>query len=259
MSTFKTIASRDRTLAVEISGSGEAVIMLHGLGGTMNIWHAQAQELSKRFTVIRVDLAGSGRSSTPAHLSIGGWVDDLAAIMRFEGIARASIVAHSLGTLIAQHFAAEHPDCISRLALFAVNKAPPDERRQALRDRAAKVRQDGLRSIVDGVVSAGTAPSARADNPLLEPFIRELVLRQSAEGYALSCEAIANSVAADLSRIRCPTLLVAGVEDAISPPKLAESVAPALANAKLATIEKCGHWLPVERPRDVMQRLGEFL
>jgi pimeloyl-ACP methyl ester carboxylesterase len=249
----------DKKLAVEIEGSGEPVIMMHGLGGTTNVWGAQAKALAARFTSIRFDLEGSGRSPAVSSLSVQGWVQDLDALMRSLGIASARIVAHSLGTLIAQHFAAAHPERVSRLTLLGINRAPQDERRQALRDRAAKVRSEGLEAIVDNVVSAGTSQHARADNPLLEHFARELVLRQPAEGYARSCEAVAGSKTADISRIRCPVLLIAGDEDSVSPPKTSETVAPTLADAKLVVLEKCGHWMPIERPHEVTRALLAFL
>lgn len=256
---MKFIAIGDKKLAAEIDGVGEPVIMMHGLGGTTNVWGVQAKALAGKFKTIRFDLEGSGRSPAVSTLSVQGWVDDVSALMRSEGIASVRIVAHSLGTLIAQHFAAAHPERVSRLALLGINRAPPDERRQALRDRAAKVRSEGLEAIVDNVVSAGTSQDARADNPLLEPFARELVLRQPAEGYARSCEAVAASKTADISRITCPVLLIAGADDSISPLRISESVAPTLADAKLVVLEKCGHWIPIERPHEVTRALMAFL
>jgi 3-oxoadipate enol-lactonase len=256
---MKFIAIGDKRLAAEIDGTGEPVIMLHGLGGTTNVWGAQAKASATKFKTIRFDLEGSGRSPAVSTLSVQGWVDDLSGLMRSEGIASARIVAHSLGTLIAQHFAAAYPERVSRLALLGVNRAPPDERRQALRDRAAKVRSEGLEAIVDNVVSAGTSAQARADNPLIEPFARELVLRQPAEGYARSCEAVAASKTADISHIRCPVLLIAGEEDSVSPPKISEGLASTLSDAKLVVLEKCGHWMPIERPQEVARALLAFL
>lgn len=247
-----------KKLAVEVQGSGEAVILMHGLGGTANVWGAQIAELSRKFRTIRFDLEGSGRSPAASALSVQGWVDDLGALMRAEGVSRARIVAHSLGTLIAQHFAAQNPERVASLALLGINRAPPDERRQALRDRAAKVRQDGLEAIVDNVVAAGISAHSR-QIPLVEPFARELILRQPAEGYARSCEAVAESRPADLAGIACPVLLIAGDEDSVSPPSISQAVAPTLRDARVVILEKCGHWMPIERPAEVTQALMDFL
>ena len=92
------------------------------------------------------------------------------------------LVAHSLGTLIAQHFAARYPEQVVRLALLGINRAPVDARRQTLRSRAANVRAEGLEAIVDSVIEGGLSKETRRSNPLVEAFVRELLLRQSAEG-----------------------------------------------------------------------------
>jgi 3-oxoadipate enol-lactonase len=253
---MKTI--RNKKIAVEIAGSGEPLILIHGLGGTANVWGAQLPALAHKFKVIRYDLEGSGRSPAASSLSLARWVDDLEALMMAEGVAKARIVAHSLGTLIAQHFAAKHPERVDRLALLGVNRAPSDDRRQALRDRAQKVRAGGLETIVDSVMAGGLSPHAR-NNPLVEAFARELVLRQSPEGYARSCEAVAGAQPADLARISCPLLLLAGEDDTVSPPQISRSLAQSLPQAEVTVLRQCGHWLPIERPAEVTQRLLEFL
>ncbi|MTB73026.1 alpha/beta fold hydrolase [Arsenicicoccus sp. MKL-02] len=68
-------------LAVEISGSGPAVLMVHGLGGTSNFYQVQADALQDNHTVIRVDSAGAGRSELAADISIESHADDLAAVL----------------------------------------------------------------------------------------------------------------------------------------------------------------------------------
>lgn len=253
---MKTI--RNKKMAVEKQGSGEPVVVIHGLGGTTNVWGAQVDDLSRRFTVVHVDLEGSGRSPAASKLSVQSWVDDLVALADDEGLSTLRVVGHSLGTLIAQHFTAQNPSRVVRLALLGINRAPVDARRQALRDRAAKVREGGLEAIVDSVVSAGISRHA-LQNPLVAPFARELVLRQSPEGYARSCEAISEAVAADLSRIKCPVLLVAGEDDTVSPPSISQSVASELGGAKVVILKQCGHWMPIERPAEVNRALMDFL
>jgi pimeloyl-ACP methyl ester carboxylesterase len=253
------MAVRGKKLAVEKQGSGDAVVLLHGLGSTMNVWEPQVRALADRFTLVRLDLEGAGRSPFTGALSIEGWVEDLKAVLDELQIAKASFVGHSLGTLILQHFAVAYPQQIAKLVFIGVNRAPPEARRQAIRDRVAKVRAEGIDAIVETVVKGGLSPHTLAEKPEVVAFVRELLTRQSDEGYARSCEAMAAAVAADVSGVTAPLLLVAGRDDNVSPVANSEGLAADLRHAQLRILEQCGHWHPIEQPAAVSQALREFL
>ena len=250
---------RGKTLSVEKQGSGEPVVLLHGLGSTANVWEPQVRGLADRFTLLRFDLEGAGRSPATGALSIEGWVADLKALLDLEGIGKARLVGHSLGTLILQHFAVAHPQHVEKLVFIGVNRAPPEARRVAIRERVAKVRAEGLDGIVEAIVKGGLAPHTLAEKPEVVAFVRELLTRQSDEGYARSCEAMATAVAADAGAIKAPVLLVAGREDGISPPANSESLAADLADARVQVLEQCGHWHPIEQPAALNAALRDFL
>src|SRR3954465_6729319 len=72
---------RGKKLSVEKQGTGEPVVLLHGLGSSANVWEPQVRALADRFTLIRYDLEGAGRSPYAGELSIASHVEDLAAIM----------------------------------------------------------------------------------------------------------------------------------------------------------------------------------
>jgi|KBSMisStandDraft_5_1062788.scaffolds.fasta_scaffold25532_5 3-oxoadipate enol-lactonase len=250
---------RGKALSIEKQGQGEPVVLLHGLGSTANVWEPQVRALADRFTLVRYDLEGAGRSPHAGPLSIDGWVDDLAAILDLHGMTKARLVGHSLGTLILQHFAAKHPQRVEKLVFIGVNRAPPEARRQAIRERVAKVRAEGIDAIVEAIVKGGLAPHSFESKPEIVAFVREMLTRQPTEGYARSCEAMAAAVAADVSGIRAPVLLLAGRDDGISPVANSEGLAADLADARVQVIEQCGHWHPIEQPAAVSQALRAFL
>ena len=250
---------RGKTLSVEKHGQGEPVVLLHGLGSTANVWEPQVRALADRFTMVRYDLEGAGRSPYAGTLSIDGWVQDLKALLDKEQITKARLVGHSLGTLILQHFAVAYPARVEKLVFIGVNRAPPEARRQAIRERVAKVRADGIDAIVDAVVKGGVSPHTLAQKPEVVAFVRELLTRQPAEGYARCCEAMAAAVAADVDAIKAPVLFIAGRDDGVSPVANSEGLAADLPNAQLRILEQCGHWHPIEQPAAVSQALREFL
>ena len=118
---------------MESSGEGDVILMVHGLGGTSNVWGSQANALQKFFRVIRPDLEGSGRSPATGDLSIQGFVDYLVALLDAENIEAAHLMGHSMGTIICQHMAVQHQARVKSLVLLGPVHGLPDPARSAIR------------------------------------------------------------------------------------------------------------------------------
>ena len=248
-------------VAVEIDGQGEPLIMVHGLGGTSNVYQPQLATLAGRYRVVRLDLPGSGRSlqrSDSERVSIQSFVDSLAHIAKALGIARAHFAGHSLGTIVCFHLAVLHPKLVKSLALLGPLLAPPDSARQGIRDRAAKVRAEGMASVADAILNAATSSDTRSNRPVVAAMVREILMRQDAEGYAQTCAALAEAQAADVSQIQCPTLLITGDEDAIAPPSNVRIIGDRIKSSRVVVLNRCGHWTSLERAEEVSTELKDF-
>jgi pimeloyl-ACP methyl ester carboxylesterase len=251
--------SPPKDLAVEIEGSGPPVLMVHGLGGTSNFYQVQAQALAERFQVIRPDSAGAGRSPLSDSISISSHADDLAALLDQLGVSGATVVGHSMGTLVVRTLAARHPALVSRLVLLGAVAEPADAARQAQRDRAATLRKDGTAAVAPGVVANALSEATRRDKPEVAAFVRELIMRQDPEGYARNCEALA--AAADPGPVDpgLPLLLITGSDDKTGPPEVSQAIAAAHGSAAVMVIDGIGHWTALEAARDVTDHLLKFL
>lgn len=246
-------------LAVEIDGRGPAVLLVHGLGGTSNFYQVQADGLADRFQVIRVDLAGAGRSPVAGPVSIESHADDLAAVLDALDVTSAAVVGHSMGTLVVRALAARHPGKVSALALLGAVGEPADAGRKAQRDRAATLRADGPAAVAPGVVANALSESTRRDKPEVAAFVRELIMRQDPEGYARNCEALAAAtdpgpIAEDL-----PLLLITGDADKVGPPAVSEALARAHGDATVEVLPGVGHWTAVEAAGPTTGHLLKFL
>ena len=192
-------------IAVEVDGEGDAVLMIHGLGGTTNTWTPLLGAFS-RHKRVRLDLPGSGRSwRVEGPLSIEKFVEAAKRALAAAKVDKAHVVAHSMGTIVAAHLAAAEPAMVRSLALFGPLLAPPDQARANIRARAAKARQEGMRGIADALVQAvhfELKPGQR--RPVAVAFVRESLMGQNPDGYARSCEALADAQAADTSPDRLP-------------------------------------------------------
>ena len=245
-------------LAVEVEGAGEALVMLHGLGGTSNVYTPQIALVASRFRVIRPDLPGSGRSASVPTQTMTAVIDTLLRALRVMGVEQAHLVGHSMGSILCQHIAVQQPALVKSLVLLGPLLSPPDAARNAMRERAAKARSEGMADIADAVVKGATSGDTKSSNPVAVAFIRELLTRQDAEGYARNCEALAGETAADVSQIRCRVLLMAGDEDAIAPPSSVRDMAQHIQGARVVVLNRCGHWLTIERAAEVTGALKEF-
>ena len=246
-------------MAVEIEGEGEPVLMIHGLGGTSNTFTPVLGALARHRT-IRFDLPGSGRSHrVESPLSLALFLDKTRVVMQRAGVERVHVVAHSMGTIIAAHLAASEPGRVASLSLFGPLLAPPEPARAAIRARAAQARAGDMQPIADALVRASLSAETRARRPAAVGFVRESLMRQDPDGYARTCEALAEMGPADTSRIDCPTLLVTGDEDGVAPPQAVRMMGERIAGSRVEVLRGCGHWTPVEKPEECTSLLQRFL
>src|SRR5688572_29539873 len=233
--------------------------MIHGLGGTSNTWTPLAAAFA-RHKRVAFDLPGSGRSHrSEGPLSIEVFVESALKVMNRAGVARAHVAAHSMGTIVAAHLAAAEPAKVASLALFGPLLAPPETARAAIRARAAKAREGDMQPIADSLLQGSVSNETKARRPATVAFVRESLMRQDPQGYARSCEALAEMQPVDTTRIVCPALLVTGDEDVVAPPQSVRMMAQQIKGSRVEVLRGCGHWTPVEKPEECIALLRRFL
>jgi 3-oxoadipate enol-lactonase len=248
-----------KELAVEIAGNGPAVLLVHGLGGTSNFYQVQADALAASHTVIRVDSAGAGRSPVTDGISVESHADDLAALLDALDVDSAAVVGHSMGTLVVRSLTARYPAKVSALALLGAVREPAEAGRKAQHDRAAVLRDKGTAAVAPGVVANALSETTRRDKPEVAAFVRELIMRQDAEGYARNCEALAAATDPGPIDPKLPLLLVTGSDDKVGPPEASTELADAHGNAVVEIIPGIGHWTALEAAGPVTELLRKFL
>lgn len=233
-------------MVAEMHGSGPAVVMVHGLGGTSNSFEPLMPALGG-YRTLRPDLPGAGRSAPrPGRPGLAGLAAALRDFLRAHGVPQAHFVGHSMGALICQHIAAAAAELVSSLTLFGAILEPAPAARTALGERAREARAAGMAGIAATVAANTLGPGGPSGGPVAGAFVRESLLRQNPAGYAAHCEALGGARAADHAAIRCPTLLVHGAADPVAPLAEAQKLARRIAGARLETISGAGHWPMLE-------------
>jgi len=248
-------------LRYETEGDGPPVVFIHGLGATSNVWHAQRAALSKYFRVIVYDRSGCGRSpATSEGYSIDGWADELAGLLDHLAIATTVVVGHSLGSMIAQRFAGKYPTRTRALVLAGGEAVLTPEGKDILTERAQMIRSDGLTAAVDpwlaGVLSAAT----RAANPALAGLLRAMFLAYDDASYAQQCLALRDGdVRGDHARITCPTMLIIGDQDPVTPLSWQQQIAAGIVGSSIRIVADTAHMTMLESAAVFNTALLEFL
>jgi len=252
-------------VAVEDEGEGDPVVCVHGLGGSSNTWTPMMPALA-RHRVLRIDLPGSGMSQrAEGPLSIERFVAAAAQACERLGVRQAHWLGHSLGTIVCQHLAVQHPALVRSLALFGPLLAPADQARQGLRDRAHRARSsgvEGMHAIAQQMVQAALSSHTRQQQPLVCAYVRDGLMRCEGTAYARTCEALADAQPAAVEAIQAPVLLVTGDEDAVAPHQAVRALAERLhaaASVRTQVLPRCGHWTPVERAQECAALWQEFV
>ena len=214
----------DGLFAVE-SGRGTPIILLHGGLANHMACRGVAAPLASRYRVITPDLRGSGKSIFAGELSWDRFADDVAALMRHLGLAKAVIGGVSFGSGVAVRTALRHPELVDKLVLLTPAFAGADVGLTPAQDEAMRA--------MDAVGSRAVAEGIEVIFPLfdrLPPEIRERIRRIAAHydpaSVAASTKFMASGAqpfgtASDLAAITAPTLVVPGA-DPYHPAEFAE-------------------------------------
>lgn len=109
------------------TGSGPAILLLHGLGADHTTWAPVIEPLAQRYTVIAPDLLGHGQSDKPrADYTLGGYANGMRDLLTVLGIKRVTVVGHSFGGGVAMQFAYQYPERTDRIALVAPGGLGPE-------------------------------------------------------------------------------------------------------------------------------------
>ncbi len=251
------------SLHVDVTGSGEPLVMLHGWGMHGGIWSRAATLLAEHYRVHCVDLPGHGASPAPEMFTLGSVVESLVA--QFDG--PVTLCGWSLGGEIALHWAVRHPEKIKRLVLVAstpcfaaredwlcgmphdtlqhfaaelgANHAATLRRFLALQVRGSEGERDVLAELRESLFSRGE-PHMNALRGGLD-ILRDADLRGA------------------LPHVRLPTLIITGERDKLTPPEASHYMARMLPDARVVEIEGAAHAPFLSHTKVFVEHLKNFL
>lgn len=248
-STLQRARVGDVQVAYRLEGRAGApvVVLVHGLLTDHRVWDAVAARLAPSFRVLRHDLRGHGRSSTPAPpYTMQALGEDTVGLLDALGLDRVHLVGSSLGGMLSQQVAARHGHRLASLTL--ANTAAVQPAAAAWQARIDLVRREGVAAIADATLQRWFTPAFAGRSGAEVARMRGILCETSAAGY-LGCAGAVRDLAQLelLAQIHVPTLVVAGSRDEATPPALSVQLAEGIASAQLVSLE-AAHQSALEQP-----------
>jgi pimeloyl-ACP methyl ester carboxylesterase len=250
VNTEKNTSPRVRTLTAlvgstkihyQMQGSGEPLVLLHGLAGSTAWWARNVGVLSRYYTVYLVDWPGFGTMRQHGRdFSIAGaasWLSDLLDVLNLE---RVALIGHSMGGLIAAMFAARQPEKLTKLVLVA----------PAI-------------GLTRTAVTAYLLPLAGETLSIHPRFLPTLAWDTTRAGFPIllraARELLHMNIERELTQITTPCLLVWGQRDLLVPATLSGSLQAKIRDSRLCILPGTGHIVMYHRADQFNQAVLEFL
>lgn len=244
-------------------GQGPALIILHGLFGSLDNWATHARQLSDRFSVFIVDQRNHGKSPHHPEWDYATMAEDLRAFMDDQGMLRAHLLGHSMGGKTVMKFAGEYPDRVEKLIVadMAPKSYPPHH--TAILAALNAVNLDGIESrqeadhqLAMGIPEAG-----------VRQFLLKSLSRTKEEGFRWKFNLpvisehypkILDTVSFDFP-FENPTLFVSGGDSTYVQPEDHAIILEAFPEAQFEVIPNAGHWIHAEAPARFLEIISGFL
>lgn len=263
------VRSNNIDIYYEITGSGQPLLLIAGLGYGLWMWHKMIPGLAREFQVIAFDNRGAGQTDKPdGPYSVQMLAADTAGLLEALGIRPAAVMGHSMGGFVAQELTLTRPDLVSKLILASTNFGGPNH--IPVTQEALAVMMDRSGDPVDVVrrgIAVAAAPGFAESHP---DVVQELIAyrftnpvppaqyqAQMAVGLGLmSAQACFEP---RLKNITVPTLILFGEHDKVVPPANADLLAREIPNSTIHILPDAGHIFPIEVPDEAVRVVTGFL
>lgn len=243
----------DSSIYYEIHGSGDPIVMLHGVGGNHASWFYQLAQWAERFQLITFDARGFGRSTDAESLGRSAFTDDLIRLLDHLGIARVALVAQSMGGGTAVDVTCRFPERVEALVLAdtLVWLDPPPE--MAAEFSVVQERTRNLNQL-ERVLGA----TFRAAQPALsELYLQIAGFNRYTVASLIGTQTRYRPQALALTGV--PTLFVVGEEDVLFPPDLMRKAWREVPGADWIMLDRAGHSAYFEAPESFNKQVGDWL
>lgn len=260
---MSSVRVRGIEMAYDDTGSGLAVVLLHGYPFNRSMWREQVEALSASYRVITPDLRGHGETTaTDEPATMDEMARDVAALMDELNINRAAVGGLSMGGYVTLAFYRRFPLRVRALVLADTRpQADTEEARRNREQQARKALKEGMGVIADVSLPKALAPATIKNRPKVAARVREMMTKTRPEGAAAALRGMAARVDQSdfLPSIYAPTLIIVGSLDELTPPADSKFMRREIRGSRLEIIDGAAHVSNIENPAQFNHALKSFL
>jgi len=242
----------DIKLYYEKAGAGPPLFLVNGLGGDTRAWCYLLPHLNKSFTTIVYDMRCAGKSDKPEDpFCIADLSDEADALIEHLGYDKVSLLGFSMGGVVALDMALNHSDKIDKLALVSTMPASMDMYPIPDFVMSLFVRTDVSPMLIEMIYDVLFGSTFKIIHSAKEwvDFKMNDDNPQPADAYLNQLNAVKSfDLRSKVEKLKLPTLIVAGDEDLVIPPKNAQWLHEHIKGSKMVMLETVGHMIPLESP-----------
>lgn len=251
-------------MALEDQGQGRPIVLAHAFPFDHRVWEQQITGLSTGFRVLAPDLRGFGQSTvTPGVVTMEQMAEDLASTLDALAIDEPVVLCGlSMGGYVAFEFVRRHRQRLAGLILCDTRAAADSNEVRENRLRTAeRVLAEGTAFLADQMLPRLYCERTFRHQPKLVEKLRTMILEAPPEGVAAAARGMAQRPDSRtlLGQIDCPTLVIVGQFDVISPPEAMKEMANAIPRSSFAIVPDAGHLAPLEQGEHVTQIIMDFV
>lgn len=242
-------------------GSGPPVLLIHGLGGSIESWTNNIEELAKTLRVIAIDLPGFGQSDKPKiNYTIKFYRDFIVDFLEQLQVDKISIVGSSLGGHIAAEVAMSHSALVEKLILMSPAGTPPRSFKgsPALRNYVKVLDAKSVREVRETLYAVDKKP---VDNSYARTVLEKFSMPGAKHSFLSALRGSARAPRLTyrrMQKIKAHTLLIWGKEDIMIPVEFAWPFVR-MRNCRMVLLEDCGHRPHAEKPELFNRMVRDFL
>ena len=266
---------RDVKLYTKVIGDGYPILVMHGGPGLDHTYLLSLNKLSNRFKIIYYDHRCNGRSTVAKTetLTFENCAADTEALRKQLGIDKWAIIGHSFGGMVALEYALRYPNHLSHLILLDtgsnINLIKKEASKQLIQLGYNKIAIKFAHRLYNGqlnkyeiFVALLLIGNAYFYKTTLQNIVQ---IAKGKNNISILFKWFKNissydwDVSLKLKGISCPTLVIAGIQDFLFPPKHQQFIAEQIPNSKLKIIEYAGHYAPLEKTKEIVDIVQEFM